>query len=647
MNAPSMSRPESALPARTAVLWCGAGLVAATLAAYGRGLGGSFLYDDVDSVLANPTIRHLASALRPPPGLTVSGRPVLNLSFALNYAVSGTAVWSYHVLNLAIHAGAALLLFGIARRTAALRPEASAPPGRALAVAFAVALLWAVHPLQTESVAYVVQRAESLMGFFYLLALYAFIRSTAAGARGRAWAALAVGACFLGMGTKEAMATAPLVILLYDRAFVSGSFRAAWQRRRALYVSLGASWIPLAFLVAGTGGRGGTAGFASGVPWWAYLLTQFKAVALYLKLSVWPHPLVGDYGRILEGRALVVAACAALVAALLVATARLLARNSPFGFIGAWFFVILAPTSSIVPVSTEIIAEHRMYLPLAAVVALAVLSLDAVVARRPFLVAVGLVAVGFGFMTSRRAEVYRSPLAFWTDVVLKVPENAGAWNNLGNLRADRGDPSGAIGDYRRALAIAPAYAYAHYNLGKALVATGRVEEGIAHYGDALRFRPEDPAIHFNLGNALALQKREGAAADEFQLALRYDPGREAAWSGLGEALVGQGALAPAADAYAHAVALRPESAGDRVNYGSVLAQLGKLPEAAEQFREALRLEPAAADVHNNLGSLLAESGQLGEARAQFEEALRLRPEYPEARDNLERVRALQARGEPR
>jgi tetratricopeptide (TPR) repeat protein len=620
----------------------GAVLVAATVAVYGRSFGGPFLYDDIDSIPGNPTLGHLWTALAPPLGGTVSGRPILNLSLALNHALSGTAVWSYHALNVLIHAAAALLLFGIVRRTLATEAAGARSPAQCRTLGFAAALLWAVHPLQTESVAYVVQRAESLMGFFYLLMLYSFIRSAEPGSRRAPWAVLSVTACLLGMGCKEVMATAPLVVLLYDRAFVGRSFGAAWTRRKSLYLAYAACWVPLALWVAHTAGRGGTAGFGSGVPWLAYLLTQFKAVATYLRLSLWPSPLVADYGRILEGDRRVVAACALLLLALAAETVRLLRRNAPLGFLGAWFFLILAPTSSVIPVSTEIMAEHRMYLPLAAVVVLAVLALQALLGWRPFLAAVTVLALGLGLLAARRTAVYASAFAFWSDVAAKVPGNAGAWNNLGILLAGRGEQAAAIEHYERALAIAPAYAYAHYNLGNSLVATGRVDEAIGHFEEALRFRPEDPAIHFGLGNALAREKREAAAAAQFLEVLRLDPARADAWLDLGEARVDSGDLAGAEEAYARAARLRPEDADARVNHGNVLAELGRLPEAVAEFREALRLEPGAADVHNNLGSLLAGSGRLAEAEAEYEEALRLKPDYPEARDNLSRVRALEA-----
>ena len=227
-------------------------IVLATLAVYANSWAVPFTFDDQAAIVHNASIRHLGdlgAVLSPPgSGLTVDGRPVLNLSLAVNYAISGTQSWSYHALNIVIHAFAALTLFGIVRRTLlrAREPGAAGASGtrfdamEANALAFAVALLWAVHPLQTESVTYVIQRAESLMGLFYLLTLYGFVRGVDAATTGTSsgWFGLSCLACLFGMGTKEVMVSAPLIVLLFDRTFVSAGLRAALSRRWRYYVTL-------------------------------------------------------------------------------------------------------------------------------------------------------------------------------------------------------------------------------------------------------------------------------------------------------------------------------------------------------------------------------------------------------------------------
>src|ERR1700678_4325469 len=273
--------PRDSQGARRRMGWqalaAGAVLAILIVAAYGRTFSVPLLLDDNPSIENNASIRHLGTAFWPPGGTTVSGRPVLNVSLAINYAISGTAVWSYHALNLAIHVLAGLTLLGIARRT-----PGSRSPGTAEAIAFSIALLWALHPLQTEAVTYIAQRAESLMGLFYLLTLYCFIRGASPGGRfQRVWFTLCFVFCLLGMATKEVMASAPLIVLVYARAFVAGGCREALRRRWPVYFSLAATWIVLLLLVFSSYGRPGFPGSGNGVAWWRYALTQLPAIPHY------------------------------------------------------------------------------------------------------------------------------------------------------------------------------------------------------------------------------------------------------------------------------------------------------------------------------------------------------------------------------
>ena len=251
-------------------------LIVAGLLAYHNSFTGPFIFDDRLSIQENPTIRHLwpiSQPLSPPHAgaATVGGRPVINLSLAINYALGGLDVRGYHALNLGVHILAGLTLFGVVRRTL-LQPRLRERFGAvANELALAVAVLWTVHPLQTESVTYIVQRAESIMGLFYLLTLYCFIRG-AESPWPRVWYGLCLSACALGMASKQVMASVPLLVMLYDRAFVSRSFREAWRRRWPLYLALASTWILLGYLVFFHGSFGNAVINAEfrGVTWWQY-----------------------------------------------------------------------------------------------------------------------------------------------------------------------------------------------------------------------------------------------------------------------------------------------------------------------------------------------------------------------------------------
>ena len=608
-----------------------AALAAATALAYCRTFSVPLLFDDDTSIAGNATLRHLTAAFWPPAGATVSGRPVLNLSLALNYALSGTDVGSYHALNLVIHVLAALTLFGIVRRTAQ-----RTVPADATGIAFAASVLWALHPLLTESVTYVVQRAESLMGLFYLLTLYGFIR--AAGALGSPrvlWCAVSISACLLGMGTKEVMVTAPLVILLYDRTFIAGSFAGALRSRRALYTGLAATWLLLAFLVLAAHGREGSAGFGSGISWWNYALTQLPAVVRYLCLGLWPHPLVFDYGPAGAPQMLQVVLSGLVVAGLIAATFWALARKPVLGFLGACFFLILAPSSSVVPVATEAMAEHRMYLALIPLVVLVVLILCRAVGKAAVPACVVLAGL-LGYATLERNQAYRSEEAIWADTVSKRPQNERAQDNLGFvLSKTPGRRDEAIAHYEEAIRLRPDFVDAHYNLAFALLAVpGRLGDAVAQYEEALRLKPDLVMVRFNLARALqSIPGRSGDAIAQYEETIRRRPDFSEARYNLGLMLQGvPGRMNEAIAQYEETLRLKPDDAGAHFSLGTALqASPGRIDEAIGQYEEAIRLAPGFARAHLNLGSALEKvPGRTADAAAQYGEALRLEPSNAEA-----------------
>jgi tetratricopeptide (TPR) repeat protein len=648
----------------------GAVIVISGIGAYFRTFSVPLLLDDAFSITDNPTIRHLSTAFWPPANSTVSGRPVVNLSLAVNYAISGTAVWSYHAVNLAIHIMAGLVLFGILRRTPTRKRFMAFS-----AMAFLAALLWTVHPLVTESVTYIVQRAESLMGLFYLLTLYCFVRGAAVVRSTRnLWYALSVTFCFLGMGTKEVMVSAPLIVFLYDRTFIAGSFREAWQQRGRIYGWLASSWLFLFCLVASTHGRGGTAGFGSTISWWNYGLSQFPAVAHYLRLCFLPYPLVFDYGSAVLLPLSDVLPSAIVVVGLLAATIWALYRSPAIGFLGASFFAILAPSSSIIPVVTERMAEHRMYIALIPVVVLTVAGIFRWLGRAaaPLCLAIAVLLI---CGTLKRNETYRSAEQIWADTVAKWPLNERSQNNLGNFLAkDPGGLNEAIEHYKEALRLAPRYADAHFNLGIALAKIpgrtdeaidqfeevlrlkpdyteahynlgvdlstkpGRFNEAVAHYEEAVRQKPDYAEAHYNLGCALAMIPGRGnEAVAEFQLALRLKPDQVEAHYNLGRVLEAMpGRLNEAIDQYEEAIRMNPGYAEAHFSLGSALQmQPGRLNEAVAQYEESLRLNPAFAQAHFNLGFCLERiPDRLNDAISQYQEAVRLKPDYAEAHYNL-------------
>ena len=657
-------------------------IVAATVAAYSNSFAGPFIYDDIRSIVENYTIRQfwpIWQVLSPPcNGETVGGRPLLNLSLAMNYAVGGLEPWGYHAANLAMHLAAALLLFGALRRTLLTPALHHRFGGAATPLALAGALLWAVHPLQTESVTYIVQRAESLMGFFYLLTLYCVIRGAGSravtipdegrGARGAGrgtdpanhprqaedrprwpWYAAAVLACLLGMACKEVMVTAPLIVLLYDRMFLAGSFRQAWRRRWRLYLSLAATWGMLIYLTLQTGLVGRQSELGAPPPW-SYARSQPGVMVHYLRLSVWPNRLcLHDQWPVASGLWEILPA-SMIVGLILAVTVWGLVGRKAYGFVGAWFFVILAPTSSILPLS-QLALEHRMYLPLAAVAVLAVAGgyglWDRLWSRPPhahgravpvpWAAPVALltgVLLALGSATVLRNSDYRSVLAIYQDTVDKRPGNPITRNSLGVALAGEGRIDEAIEHFQEALRLKPDYVWAHNNLGLALVNLRKTEEAFKHFREALRLKPDSAETHNNLGTALAAVGRTQEAIEHYDRALRLKPDYAKAHNNLGVALAGLRNTSQAIEHYRQAVRLYPEFAEAHYNLANVLAAVGATNEAIEHYHRALRLKRDYAKAQEKLAHVLTAVGKTDEAIDSYNQLLQRMPDSVEALNNL-------------
>jgi tetratricopeptide (TPR) repeat protein len=527
---------------------------------------------------------------------------VVRFTLAVNWALDGFDPRGYHAVNLGLHVLSALALFGVVRRTLAgpWLPPRFGEASRGLALA--VAAIWLVHPLQTESVTYVTQRTELLVGLFHLLTLYCAIRAWDSG-RTTGWYAAAVAAAVLAVQSKESAAAIPLTVLLYDGLFLSPSFRQALTRHWRLYAGLGAAWgVLLVSLVVAP--REQSVGFDQGISAWEYARTQAGVVTRYLALAVWPDRLCLDHGVWVTPTREAVPA-GVLVGALLAVTAWGLAHRHPAAFLGAWFFLALAPSSSVVPLARETMAERRMYLPLASVVVLAVGGGHALLARHRAARAAGaglavVVVAALAVLTARRNEVYASELSIWADTVAKAPRNHRAHNNLGNALLEAGRPDEAMAHYAEAVRLSPDYASAHNNLGTVLLRRGRRAEAVAHYTEAIRLNPGFVQARYNLGNMLLDAGDVDGAIAQYAEALRLSPAWAEVYNNLGTALLAQGRLGEAMARYAHALDLDPDYAEAHANLGIVLLRRGDVGRAIEHFSAALRLNPDLAEARQNL-----------------------------------------------
>jgi tetratricopeptide (TPR) repeat protein len=605
--------------------WRTAVIALAGSLAYLNSVSTPFLFDDMASVVDNERIRDIShwgnfwSTLNPGPNSPVSARPLVNLSFAINYAIGGLNVFGYHVWNIAVHVLCGIVLFALIRRTLALPGLPPALGRRTHNLAFAAALIWTLHPLNTEVVDYVTQRSESMMALFYLLTLYASVRATGP------WPFVAVVSCLLGTACKESMVTAPVMVVLFDRLFVFGSLRKAWRARWRLYLGLASTWGLLGVLSIGPRSR--LSGILTGVSPWTYLLNQAPILARYLRLAVWPRSLVLLYGWPREITLREVLPSAVFIATLLALTVWLLRFRPRLAFLGACCWITLAPTSSIVPMVTEVAAERRMYLPLAAFAVLSVVGVqllwDILIEkmparmRKPRLAAIGAagllaaVSTALAAATLTRNLEFSSPLAMARTVLDRYPTPI-AHQMLGITLLEAGRRQEAMTELRKALPTAPR---AHYFLGVELLRDGQVAEGIAELQALVREQPPYSAdvvdAHGYLGTAFANQEHWPEAIAEFRAILQAAPGDPTAELFLANALFATSQWDKAIFQYDAYLATDPNNEGALNNLGVALASSGRIEAAIVIFRRVLAIDPTDAEAERNLATAVAATTDPG------------------------------------
>ena len=623
---------------------------------------GTFVFDDANGIVTNPRIRQLWP-------LTPT-RPVANFTFALNYYFGRLDTFGYHVVNLAIHFLAALTMFDLLRRTLLVERFGQRFHGSAVWLAAAVASIWLVHPLQTQSVTYIVQRHESLMGLFYLLTLYCVVRGATSG-QGAAWYPAAVCACILGGGCKAVIATAPVVVFFYDVLFLSGSFVQAVRRRWGLYAALLAAtgvtiYLTLPRGVLGVAKGTVTVGFSvEGYTWLEYLRTQAGVILHYLRLCVAPVGLCldHDWPKASWGAAIVPGL---VVLALLGLTVWGIVRRNPWAFLGVWFFGILAPTSSVVPVKDPIF-EHRMYLSLGAVVALVVLGMFAAAQRqhtrrgwsREAMCAAGgvlclLVISLLGYGTHRRNAVYRSEIDVWKNVAERYEKSVRAWTNLGGEYWAQRKWRLALDAYDKGLELAPDRATLYANRGvvyedmakqaKQPQYTELLKRALKEYGIAIEKDPAAFNAYMYRGNVLASLGRFDEAEASFKEALARKPGEIMALKNYAFMLARVKRYDEARQRYQQVLDRLPQDAGARIGLARIERDLGHLEGAIAQYEAILERDDRNAEAWYRLGNARREQSRLQEALRCFRKAVAVEPMYAEAHNNIGQVLGTLGRG---
>jgi len=682
-------------------------IVLATLAAFYPSLQNGFVdFDDDQALLLNPRYRGLGWANVSWMFTTLHMghyQPMSWLTLGLDHLLWGMEPWGYHLTNLLLHAANGALFYLVCLRLLRLAfPDVSRSSERGLRAASAVAaLLFAIHPLRVESVAWVTERRDVLSALFFLATILCYLRqhtgAAEPGTRWR-WTALALGFYVLSLLSKAGGMVLPLVLVVLDvyplrrlRGSATGWFRAEvlgvwWEK--CLYLVPAVVFAAVAFLAQQ---QSGAMKPLLGRDVLARLAQAAFGLAFYLWKTIVPTNLAALYedpGRIDPWTAPYV--LSAIV--ILVVTAIVIALRSrwPAGAASwVYYVLLLAPVLGFAQSGPQLVADRYSYLsclPWAVLVGAGLFWVwrRPVLARAPFqgwgLAALSAaVLLTLGVLTWRQTETWRDSETLWRHAIAVGQESSIARYDLGVALSRRGETDAAIAQMRRALEIQPQYVDANHGLGLMLQKRGDLDAAARHFRLVLDVKPRDPMARTNLGLVLvsqgdprqaAVQFREALATDgrvatarfglgmaleqegrgdeavkEYREAIRLEPGNVDARNNLGLLLQRRGELDAAAEQFRQILETAPRYVRARNNLGNLLLQQGRVEQAAEQFREAVRIDPAYAKGWVNLGVVQARQGKAGDAEQSYREALKLEPGFAEAHENLSGVLAQQGKGE--
>jgi len=603
-------------------------LFAAALAAYYPALSAGFVWNDRDYV-TKATLRSLHGLylIWFKLGATEQYYPLLHSAFWIEHRLWGDSPLGYHLVNVLIHAASASLLWVILRRLAV--------PG-----AWVAALLFAVHPVCAESVAWISEEKNTLSTLFYLASAWTYLRFDER-RRGTDYG-LALAFFALALLSKTVAATLPAALLVVFW----------WRRGR---VALKRDALPLLpwFALGAAGGLFssyvernyiGASGSDFNLSGVERVLVAGRAIWFYLGKLLWPEPLIFIYPR-WHVSAASLGQFAFPLAAVACTGGLWLRRGRNRGLLAGWLFFVgsLFPTLGFFNVYAFVfsyVADHWQYLASIGVFALAGAGAAALWARAPA-AARGVLAAGgggiailLGTLTARECGNYRDMLTFYRAILARNPEAWLAHNNLGFELEGSGRVAEAISHYEEALRLHPDYTECHANLGAALFQVGRYNEAIVQNEAAIRLMPKFAAAHSNLGAALENVGRRKEAMAQYREALRLQPDSPDAAYNLAGAYYAEHRLPEAIQEYEQVLRVRPDYAEAQRDLGVALCDAGRVADGVAHLEIATRLTPGDAAAQNSLGTAHYLLGQTDAAIVHYRAALQIAPAFGSARDNL-------------
>ena len=606
-------------------------LSAVAFLAYSNSFQNGFHFDDESSIVFNPVIRDLSSMQAIWKGTPT--RFLTYLSFALNYRFGGLDVVGYHAINLLLHVLSGLVVWHLVRRILK-----SLEVGRKSllrqAAPYLAALAFIAHPIQTQAVTYIAQRATVLATLLYLLAVYFFLAARQHQVEGsdrvkivRSYA-FAVAAGFLGLLSKETILTLPFALILVDASFSGTGKGINWRfflSVLSVFVFFAVALVTLNLVSLED---------APAISQLHYMSTQPLVLLTYVRLLFLPYGQNLDYVFPISQSPFEwwVMASLAVLAVLLVVAIRLFNRERLVAFSIFWFVLVLLPESSILPLA-DVIFEHRLYLPMFGfslfLIAMS-FKLEQLIPPRFVYAVFAVVICVWISLTYERNKVWKDEISLWSDVIAKAPDNPRAYNNRGRALGDLGRFDEALADFNRTLALNPANSDAYNNRANILVQRGQLDEAIADCNRALALAPrmdyQVSRIYFNRGTALVRKNQLDPAIQDFNEAIRYEPNHESAHFNRGIAYAAKGEYGRAIDDYTFVLGANANNSRALNNRGIAYRQSGNLDSAIADFSAALRLQPSYGAALINRGLVWSLKGELGRAEEDLTRGISLMPD---------------------
>jgi protein O-mannosyl-transferase len=621
---------------------------------YGNTILNSFHFDDIPSILEKPWIRGWDKI--PQFIFSIFQRPLVILSFNLNYSISEFGVWSYHIFNIFFHILASLLVLKLVQQIMFfLRDISSKKIPQPFSYPYLAALVFALHPLSTQSVTYISSRSSILTTIFYLLGMILFFRGF--GERkfnkssGRIYFFGFTFFLLLGGLTKEIIVTLPAALFLFHLYFISRESPGKWISNNLKWILL--LLIPLLTAVGYKQFLGGgfLAASSAELPSSTWLLTQISVVPFeYFRKFIFPFnlnldinfPILSDW---LNPKNWLGISSLSLLITLWIRISMNINTKGPWeiekrcaGFSLAWIFLTLLPTSSFIPL-LDVVMEHRTYLPLVgfALLATSIFSwaYRTLVTNTSTDLPISLVQAGaflvlifFSMIVMDRNKIWKDELTLWADAKQKSPNLVRPYNNLGEAHDKLGNFDQAIKEFKGALKINPNYFFGLNNLGNVYGKQGKYGEAIQYFQKALNQKSDYSPAHYNIARAYHLVGKTQEAAESYRKAIRFNPYFEQAFYNLAYLSMELSGFDEAIENFNKFIKMQPNHPRAHFGLGNALMMKGQLDLAMLEYRIAGKLDPTFALPYMNMASIQMQTKNISAAIENYEKALKIKPNLP-------------------